>query len=75
MIRIVTDSSCDLPDEVIGLPAGFLMAGAPGVVGSLWPVNDISTAPLMERFYYFYCPKGRPPAVKDHFFLPSVPTA
>jgi len=40
-----------LPEEAIGLPAGFLQAGVPGVVGSLWPVNDLSTALLMIKFY------------------------
>jgi len=52
----------NLPDEVIGLPAGFLSAGVPGVVGSLWRVSDVSTALLMERFYYFYRQERRPPA-------------
>jgi len=51
-----------LPDEVIGLPGGFLSAGVLGVLGSLWPVNDISTALLMERFYFFYRREARPPA-------------
>jgi len=41
----------ELPDEVIGLPTGFLAAGAAGVVGSLWPVDDRSTALLMTHFY------------------------
>ena len=40
-----------IPDEVIGLPAGFLQAGVPGVVGTLWPVNDRSTAVLVAEFY------------------------
>ena len=40
-----------LPDEYIGLPAGFLQAGVPGVVGTLWPVNDLSTAMVMVKFY------------------------
>ncbi len=40
-----------LPDEAIGLPSVFLQAGIPGVVGTLWPVNDLSTALLMMRFY------------------------
>lgn len=40
-----------VPDEVIGLPAGFLQAGVPRVVGTLWTVNDRSTALLMGRFY------------------------
>ena len=40
-----------VPDEVIGLPAGFLQAGVPGVVATLWPVNDQSTAVLIAEFY------------------------
>ena len=40
-----------VPDEVIGLPAGFLQAGVPGVVATLWPVNDRSTAVLVAEFY------------------------
>ena len=40
-----------VPDEVIGMPAGFLQAGVPGVVATLWPVNDLSTAVLMAEFY------------------------
>jgi CHAT domain-containing protein len=46
----VTDFAA-IPDEAIGLPAGFLSAGTPGMVGTLWPVSDISTALLMCRFY------------------------
>ncbi|HKP54931.1 MAG TPA: CHAT domain-containing protein [Chloroflexia bacterium] len=38
-------------DEWVGLPAGLLEAGASAVVASLWPVNDLSTAFLMDRFY------------------------
>lgn len=41
-----------LPDELIGLPAGFLEAGVPGVVGTLWPVDDIAATLLMVRFYH-----------------------
>jgi CHAT domain-containing protein len=58
-VRLVVLSACEtacieherLPDEVLGLPAGLLSAGAPGVVGTLWPVNDVSTALLMRKFY------------------------
>jgi len=57
--RLVVLSACesaasdmrDLPDELVGLPAGFLQAGVPGVVGTLWPVDDLSTALLMHCFY------------------------
>jgi CHAT domain-containing protein len=41
-------------DEYVGLPAGFLLAGAPAVVASLWSVDDLSTALLMERFYHLH---------------------
>ena len=40
-----------VPDEAVGLPAGFLQAGVPGVVATLWPVNDLSTAVLVAEFY------------------------
>ncbi len=38
-------------DPGFGLPAGFMLAGVPAVVASLWPVNDLSTALLMRKFY------------------------
>jgi CHAT domain-containing protein len=43
-----------LPDEFIGMPAGFLQAGVPGVIGTLWPVDDFITAVLMTKFYELY---------------------
>ncbi len=56
--RLVTLSACEtgitdprLPDEHVGLPAGFMQAGTPAVVSSLWKVGDRSTALLMGRFY------------------------
>ncbi len=49
----ITDFN-QLPDEAIGLPAGFLQAGLPGVVGTLWSVNDLSTALLMIKFYEYH---------------------
>ncbi|NEQ64369.1 MAG: CHAT domain-containing protein [Symploca sp. SIO2D2] len=57
--RLVTLSACETglidfrntSDEYIGLPSGFLYAGAAIVVSSLWTVNDLSTAFLMIRFY------------------------
>jgi CHAT domain-containing protein len=39
------------PDEVVGFPAGLVQAGVPGVVGTLWPVDDVSTAVLVDAFY------------------------
>ena len=57
--RLVTLSACETgitefrrsPDEYLGLPAGFLQAGTPAVISTLWAVNDLSTMLLMERFY------------------------
>ncbi|MDZ8238503.1 MAG: tetratricopeptide repeat protein [Nostoc sp. ChiQUE01a] len=58
--RLVTLSACEtgltdfksFSDEYIGLPSGFLFAGSPSVVSSLWRVNDLSTALLMIQFYH-----------------------
>jgi CHAT domain-containing protein len=38
-------------DELLGLARGFLYAGTPSLLVSLWTVNDRSTAKLMRRFY------------------------
>ncbi len=38
-------------DEMVGLARGFLHAGASTLIVSLWPVQDESTARLMERLY------------------------
>jgi CHAT domain-containing protein len=38
-------------EEYISLGLGFLYAGAPNVICSLWAVNDLSTAILMVKFY------------------------
>ena len=48
----------NVPDEAIGFPAGFLQAGVPGVISTLWPVNDISTALLLARFYRYHLQDG-----------------
>ncbi len=38
-------------EGLIGLTRGFMYAGAPRVVASLWKVDDEATASLMKRFY------------------------
>jgi CHAT domain-containing protein len=38
-------------EGVVGLSRAFIAAGARGVVASLWPVSDKSTAALMAEFY------------------------
>jgi len=68
--RLVTLSACETgltdilhsPDEYLGLPAGFLQAGAPAVLSTLWPVNDLSTMLLMKRFYRGHLHDGLAPA-------------
>jgi CHAT domain-containing protein len=60
--RLVVLSACQtaitdarrLPDEAIGLPAGLLQAGVPGVIGTLWSVDDLSTTLLMTQFYAYH---------------------
>lgn len=56
--RLVTLSACETGlstvapgDEQLGLVRGFLLAGAPTVVASLWTVDDAATAALMAGFY------------------------
>ena len=55
-----------VPDEVIGLPAGFLQAGIPGVVATLWAVNDLSTAVLVAEFYRLLLTERQDPATALH---------
>ncbi len=57
-LRLAVLSACEtgVPDpkalnEVLNLPVGFMLAGAAGALGSLWAVNDYSTAILIMRFY------------------------
>jgi CHAT domain-containing protein len=38
-------------EGLLGLTRGFMYAGAPRVVASLWDVKDEATAELMKRFY------------------------
>jgi CHAT domain-containing protein len=38
-------------DELHGLMRGFLYAGAPSLVISMWAADDIATAEIMTRFY------------------------
>jgi hypothetical protein len=56
--RLAVLSACEtglpgakLPEEAVSLPSGLIQAGVAGVVGSLWAVNEKSTANLMARFY------------------------
>lgn len=55
--ELVVLSACDTQtgvsrgDSTMALAWGFMYAGAPSVVASLWKVDDTATRLLMERFY------------------------
>ena len=49
-------------EGLMGLPRGFLYAGATQVLASLWNVQDESTAELMTRFYRHLLVEGQPAA-------------
>lgn len=50
-------------EGLVGLTRGFMYAGAPRVVSSLWKVDDAATAELMKRFYAgMFVKKLRPAA-------------
>jgi CHAT domain-containing protein len=57
----------EIADEHYGLPLGFLFAGAPTVWGTLWTVNDLTTALLMVKAYEGLIRegKGKPEALRD----------
>jgi CHAT domain-containing protein len=38
-------------DEIVGLTRAVLYAGAPGVIATLWKIDDAAAADLMEEFY------------------------
>lgn len=38
-------------DEIVGLTRALLYAGSPGVISTLWNIDDEATAVLMEQFY------------------------
>lgn len=67
--ELVVISSCQsaLGREVrgegmVGLTRGFMYAGTPRLVVSLWKVDDRATALLMERFYDLLLNRGLSPA-------------
>jgi CHAT domain-containing protein len=65
-VRLVVLAACqtamtdfgNVPDEAVGLPAGFLQAGATAAIGTLWPVEDLPSALLLIRFYQCHLRDG-----------------
>ncbi len=60
-VRLVVLSACDTAageptrgDEIVGLTQAFLVAGAPAVIATLWPVDDEASARLMTAFYRLF---------------------
>jgi CHAT domain-containing protein len=67
-LRLVVLSACQTArtsgtygDGFDGLAGAFLKAGAGGVIGSLWPVSDRSTTPLMIELHRAYRSSGNGP--------------
>jgi len=66
---LVTLSACETGmntvapgDELLGLTRGFLSAGSPSVLMSLWTIDDEATAELMVKFYVELSQKKSPAA-------------
>jgi CHAT domain-containing protein len=49
-------------EGLLGLTRGFMYAGAPRVVATLWQVDDRATSELMKRFYQKMLGEGLRPA-------------
>ena len=49
-------------EGLVSLTRGFMYAGTPRVVVSLWGVSDLGTTELMVRFYQSMLKEGMPPA-------------
>jgi len=67
--NLVVLSACDTAlgkeikgEGLVGLTRGFMYAGVPRVVASLWRVSDKATAELMKRFYQKMLIEGLRPA-------------
>ena len=53
-------------DEVIGLGRGFIFAGTPSLIASLWTVDDLATAITVKRFYrYLYAGVSKAEALRQ----------
>jgi CHAT domain-containing protein/tetratricopeptide (TPR) repeat protein len=66
---LVVLSACDTGlgqivrgEGLVGLTRGFMYAGVPRVVASLWKVDDLATTELMKYFYRYMFKDAMPPS-------------
>ena len=59
-------------EDLVGLARGFLLAGAPSLLVSLWVVDDAATADLMATFYRELLAGARPAAALRHAQLEQM---
>jgi len=81
--NLVTLSACETAlskiyggDDLVGLSRGFIYAGTPSLLATLWEVDDRSTSILIEEFYENWHRKGmsKPEALrKAQLTLKSMP--
>jgi len=57
-VNLVVLSACNTAvgkpsggDEIVGLTRSILYAGTPGVVSTLWQIDDVASTALMDAFY------------------------
>jgi CHAT domain-containing protein/Tfp pilus assembly protein PilF len=72
--NLVTLSACETAlgkiqggDDLVGLSRGFIYAGTPSLLATLWAVDDRATGELMESFYENWQKKGmsKPEALRQ----------
>lgn len=51
LAELVQHGDTGAGDEIICLTRAFIYAGARSVIVTLWPIEDQTTAELMEKFY------------------------
>ncbi|MBC8427058.1 MAG: CHAT domain-containing protein [Deltaproteobacteria bacterium] len=72
-VSLVTMSACSsgkgklgAGDDLVGLTRGFMFAGAPSILCSLWDVDDEATRALMVNFYKNYLSgMSKPEALRE----------
>lgn len=81
--NLVTLSACETAlckiqggEDWAGMSRGFIYAGTPSILATLWSVEDKSTSILIKNFYENWLQKGmsKPAALRQaQFDLKSIP--